>query len=155
MNLKQSIPSISVSTISGNGAGDSSPNVSDKRAENSSCSTSFAGRTALFPQSGHCSGSEDRLKRNPQLSQTKIISITAYSITEEVYFFKDVISIEPTYPALDRAAFLIERTCVPRYYPPIYCAEAAQLLAMLDAARQKNEATGSSGRLDDYADKEM
>ncbi len=42
------------------------------------------------------------------------------------------------YPALDRAAFLIERTCVPRHYPPIYCAEAAQLLAMLDAARQQN-----------------
>ena len=41
-------------------------------------------------------------------------------------FDKDVISIDPTYPALDRAAFLIERTCVPRYYPPRYCAEAAQ-----------------------------
>ena len=49
-----------------------------------------------------------------------------------------MISIEPTYPALDRAAFLIERTCVPRYYPPTYCAEAAQLLAMLEAARQKS-----------------
>ena len=53
-------------------------------------------------------------------------------------FDKDVISIEPTYPALNRAAFLIERTCVPRYYPPRYCAEAAQLLAMLDEARQKS-----------------
>ena len=53
-------------------------------------------------------------------------------------FDKDVISIEPTYPALDRAAFLIERTCVPRYYPPTYCAEAAQLLAMLEAAHQQN-----------------
>ena len=53
-------------------------------------------------------------------------------------FDKDVISIEPTYPALNRAAFLIERTCVPRYYPPTYCAEAAQLLAMLDEARQKS-----------------
>lgn len=40
-------------------------------------------------------------------------------------FDKDVISIDPTYPALDRAAFLIERTCVPRYYPPRYCAESA------------------------------
>ena len=50
-------------------------------------------------------------------------------------FDKDVISIDPTYPALDRAAFLIERTCVPRYYPPRYCAEAAQLLAMLEAAQ--------------------
>ena len=45
-------------------------------------------------------------------------------------------SCKPTYPALDRAAFLIERTYVPRYYPPRYCAEAAQLLAMLEAARQ-------------------
>lgn len=53
-------------------------------------------------------------------------------------FDKDVISIEPTYPALDRTAFLIERTCVPRYYPPRYCAEAAQLLAMLEATRQKS-----------------
>ncbi len=53
-------------------------------------------------------------------------------------FDKDVISIEPTYPALNRAAFLIERTCVPRYYPPTYCAEAAQLLAMLEAAQQKS-----------------
>jgi len=54
-----------------------------------------------------------------------------------VRFDKDVISIDPTYPALDRAAFLIERTCVPRYYPPRYCAEAAQLLAMLEAAQQR------------------
>ena len=53
-------------------------------------------------------------------------------------FDKEMISIDPTYPALDRAAFLIERTCVPRYYPPRYCAEAAQLLAMLDAVRQKS-----------------
>ena len=52
-------------------------------------------------------------------------------------FDKVVISIDPTYPALDRAAFLIERTCVPRYYPPRYCAEAAQLLAMLEAAQQR------------------
>ena len=50
---------------------------------------------------------------------------------------RSVISIEPAYPALDCAAFLIERACVPRYYPPRYCAEAAQLLAMLEAARQK------------------
>ena len=53
-------------------------------------------------------------------------------------FDKDVISIDPTYPALDRAAFLIERTCVPRYYPPRYCAEAAQLLAMLEAAQRQS-----------------
>lgn len=49
-----------------------------------------------------------------------------------------MISIDPAYPALDRAAFLIERICVPRYYPPTYCAEAAQLLAMLEAAQQKS-----------------
>lgn len=60
-------------------------------------------------------------------------------------FDKDVISIDPTYPALDRAAFLIERTCVPRYYPPRYCAEAAQLLAMLEAARQRNVPPEHSG----------
>lgn len=53
-------------------------------------------------------------------------------------FGKELIYIEPAYPALDRAAFLIERTCVPRYYPPRYCAEAAQLLAMLEAARRQN-----------------
>ena len=47
-----------------------------------------------------------------------------------------MIPIDPAYPALDRAAFLIERTCVPKYYPPTYCAEAAQLLAMLEATRQ-------------------
>ena len=52
-------------------------------------------------------------------------------------FDKDVISIDPTYPALDRAAFLIDHTSVPRYYPPRYCAEAAQLLAMLEAAQQR------------------
>lgn len=52
-------------------------------------------------------------------------------------FYKDVISMEPTYPALDRAAFLIERACVPRYYPT-FCAETAQLLAMLEAAGQKS-----------------
>lgn len=52
-------------------------------------------------------------------------------------FDKEMISIDPTYPALDRAAFLIERTCLPRYYPPRYCAEAAQLLAMLEAAQQR------------------
>ena len=56
-----------------------------------------------------------------------------------------MISIEPAYPALDRAAFLIERTCVPRYYPPTYCAEAAQLIAMLEAARRKDVPQESSG----------
>ena len=53
-------------------------------------------------------------------------------------FDKEMISIEPTYPALDRAAFLIEHTCVPRHYPPTYCAEAAQLLAMLEAAQRQS-----------------
>ncbi len=56
-----------------------------------------------------------------------------------------MISIEPAYPALDRAAFLIERTCVPRYYPPTYCAEAAQLIAMLEAARRKDGPQERSG----------
>lgn len=55
-----------------------------------------------------------------------------------VCFGKELIFIEQTYPALDRAAFLIERTCVPRYYPPTYCAEAAQLLAMLEAAQRQS-----------------
>ena len=41
---------------------------------------------------------------------------------------------EPVYPPLDRAAFLIERTCVPRFYPS-YCAETAQLLALMEAVR--------------------
>ena len=54
-----------------------------------------------------------------------------------MYFDKDVISIEPTSPALGRAAFLLERVCAPRCDPPAYCAEAAQLLAMLEAVRQK------------------
>ena len=53
-------------------------------------------------------------------------------------FYKEMISIEPVYPALDRTAFLIERTCVPRYYPPTFCAETAQLLAMLEEAGQKS-----------------
>lgn len=47
------------------------------------------------------------------------------------------------YPALNRTMFLIERTCIPRYYPPTYCAEAAQLLAMLEAARQYGEQESS------------
>lgn len=47
-------------------------------------------------------------------------------------------SSKPIYPTLDRAAFLIERICVPRYYPPTFCAETAQLLAMLEAAGQKS-----------------
>ena len=54
-----------------------------------------------------------------------------------MYFDKDVISIEPTSPALGRALFLLERVCAPRCDPPAYCAEAAQLLAMLEAVRQK------------------
>lgn len=51
---------------------------------------------------------------------------------------------EPTYPALDRAAFLIEHACVPRAYPT-FCAETAQLLAMLEAARQRNVPPEHSG----------
>ena len=53
-------------------------------------------------------------------------------------FYKEMISIDPAYPALDRAAFLIERACVPRYYPPTFCAETAQLLAMLETDGQKS-----------------
>lgn len=56
-----------------------------------------------------------------------------------------MISIEQTYPALDRAAFLIEHTCVPRYSPPVYCAEAAQLLAMLEKARQNTPQERTDG----------
>lgn len=55
-----------------------------------------------------------------------------------------MISIEPTYPTLDRAAFLIEHACVPKAYPT-YCAEAAQLIAMLEAARQKETPQEHSG----------
>ena len=58
-------------------------------------------------------------------------------------FDKGVISIESAYPALDYATFLIERTCVPRYHPPTYCAEAAQLLAMLEAAWQHGQQESS------------
>ena len=64
-------------------------------------------------------------------------------------FDKDVISIDPTYPALDRAVFLIERICVPRYYPPTFCAETAQLLAMLEAVRQRGSPQKKSGQPSD------
>lgn len=61
---------------------------------------------------------------------------------EAIYILKNVTkSCKPTYPALDRAAFLIERACVPRFYP-FYCAETAQLFAMMEAAlhqQQTNE----------------
>lgn len=45
--------------------------------------------------------------------------------------------MEDTYPELNRAAFLIEHACVPRYVPPI-CAETAEILALMAevAARQ-------------------
>ena len=42
----------------------------------------------------------------------------------------------------------MERACVPRYYPS-YCAEAAQLLALLEAARQKNTPQEHSGNCAD------
>lgn len=61
---------------------------------------------------------------------------------------------ESTYPALDRAAFLIEHACVPRAYPT-FCAETAQLLAMMEAAREKSEAAGTSGRRDNHINEEM
>ncbi len=40
---------------------------------------------------------------------------------------------EPTYPALGRAEFLAERTCMPNHAPR-YCAEEAQLFAALAEA---------------------
>ncbi len=40
---------------------------------------------------------------------------------------------EPTYPALDQAEFLAERTCTPNHAPR-YCAEEAQLFAALAEA---------------------
>ena len=46
------------------------------------------------------------------------------------------------WPALDRAAFLIEHASVPKYVPR-YCAEAAQLMAML-AASLGQESVGDS-----------
>lgn len=60
---------------------------------------------------------------------------------------KEVVSInsthDPTYPVLDRQAFLIERACVPRYMP-VYCAEAGQLFAALaDYLHKKNTEGGA------------
>ncbi len=52
---------------------------------------------------------------------------------------------ESTYPALDRAAFLIEHACVPRAYPT-FCAETAQLLAMMEAAQRQNTSQEPNGR---------
>ena len=49
------------------------------------------------------------------------------------------------WPALDRAAFLIEHASVPKYVPR-YCAEAAQLMAMLAASLGQESAGGSDGR---------
>ena len=108
-------------------------------------SASFAGRTAYFPQSGHWSVSSVRLKMKPQLSQVNINSITAPIITGAACFYKGVISIEHTYPALDRTAFLIEHACVPRAYPT-FCAETAQLLAMMEAAQRQNTPQEPNGR---------
>ena len=52
---------------------------------------------------------------------------------------------DPNWPALNRAAFLIEHASVPRHVP-IYCAEAGQLFAMLTAyLQQKNLSGGSDG----------
>ena len=57
---------------------------------------------------------------------------------------EDIPREETNWPTLDRAAFLIERACVPRYYPA-YCAEAAQLLALLEAAQQRRNPQENSG----------
>jgi len=51
---------------------------------------------------------------------------------------------EPEYPALNRAAFLIERASVPRYHPSPYCAEMGQLLAGIAARLQENQPNSQS-----------
>ena len=63
-------------------------------------------------------------------------------------FYKEMISIDPAYPALDRTAFLVERACVPRFYPS-FCAETAQLLAMLDAAQRQSFTQSSNEVMQD------
>ena len=45
------------------------------------------------------------------------------------------------WPVLDRAEFLIDHACVPKYVPH-YCAEAAQLMSMLAASLQQNSLSG-------------
>ena len=59
--------------------------------------------------------------------------MTSFKHILEVYH---ITTHEPAYPPLDRTAFLIEHACVPGFYPP-YCAEAAQILAAMDACLQK------------------
>jgi len=53
---------------------------------------------------------------------------------------------EPTYPALDRAEYLVERTYMPNRAPR-YCAEEAQLFAALAEAfaRRKPPPRDNSG----------
>ncbi len=56
------------------------------------------------------------------------------------HMFEEVNHIDPhkpAYPPLDRAAFLIEHACVPKSYPS-FCAETAQLFALMEAARRGN-----------------
>ena len=48
------------------------------------------------------------------------------------------------WPALDRTALLIEHASVPKYVPR-YCAEAAQLMAMLAASLGQESAGGRNG----------
>ena len=45
------------------------------------------------------------------------------------------------WPALERAAFLIDHAGVPRYIPH-YCAESAQLVSMLAAFQQQQNPSG-------------
>ena len=45
------------------------------------------------------------------------------------------------WPALDRAAFLIDHAGVPRHVP-YYCAESAQLVSMLAAFQQQQNPSG-------------
>lgn len=53
---------------------------------------------------------------------------------------------KPQWPELNRAAFLIERAIVPRYYPT-YCAEIGQLLAGIEARLQENSRAESPAHL--------
>ena len=51
---------------------------------------------------------------------------------------------EPDWPILDRTAYLIEHTCVPRA-APFYCAEAGQFFAALAACLHRTSPPESSG----------
>lgn len=48
---------------------------------------------------------------------------------------------KPTYPVLNRAEFLIERACVPKYVPS-YPAEIAQILAAIELRQSQQQPSG-------------